>query len=130
MNVADSLRCSRGEYGEEIFGLSSTYFAGLPPKSVNLHWRRFRVADIPLDDQTEFEEWLRNEWYKKDELMETYLTEGRFPPMPDSDTPYVETEVRARSPLEFLQIFSVVGIVGLMWYNVKKIYTTLTTKLS
>ncbi|OAA78539.1 Phospholipid/glycerol acyltransferase [Akanthomyces lecanii RCEF 1005] len=113
----------RGEYGEELFTLSGTYFAGRPPKSVNFHWRRFRLADIPLDDPKEFEEWLRNEWYKKDELMEIFMKKGRFPPMTGSATPYVETEVRTRSPFEILQIFAVVGIAALMWNNVQKLYT-------
>ena len=67
---ADTDNNSRGKYGEEIFGLSSTYFQGRPPKSINLYWRRFRMSDIPLDDQKEFDLWLREQWYKKDELME------------------------------------------------------------
>merc|ERR1719284_1707770 len=49
-----------------FFGLSSTYFQGRPPKSVNLYWRRFRVSDIPLDDPKAFGDWLLAEWYKKD----------------------------------------------------------------
>lgn len=54
--------------------------------------------------------------------METYLTTGRFPPSPDSETPYVETEVKTKSPFEILQVFSVVGIAALMWNNVRKLY--------
>ncbi|KAG6169634.1 hypothetical protein E4U25_006608 [Claviceps purpurea] len=100
----------RGKYGEEIFGLCSTYFEGRPPKSVNLYWRRFKVADIPLDDPKEFELWLRDQWYKKDALMEQYLNTGRFPPLSGAKVDYVETEVRTRYPWEILQIFSVVGI--------------------
>lgn len=118
---------SRGKYGEEIFGLKSTYFEGLPPKSVNLYWRRFRLADMPLDDQDKFDQWLRDEWYKKDELMEEYMLKGRFPALPtaeasgkDSKGGYVETEVKTRYPFEILQIFVVLGIVGLMWHNVAK----------
>ncbi|KAM5350874.1 hypothetical protein ACJZ2D_017157 [Fusarium nematophilum] len=87
---------------------------GRPPKSVNFHWRRFRIADIPLDDQTEFDLWLREEWYKKDALMEEYLTTGRFPRMVGSKVDYIETEVKTRHPWEILQIFTVVGTVGLI----------------
>ncbi|KAF8533795.1 hypothetical protein BDD12DRAFT_863490, partial [Trichophaea hybrida] len=32
------------------FTLYSTFFQGRPPKSVNMHWRRFAVKDIPLTD--------------------------------------------------------------------------------
>lgn len=44
-----------------------------------MHWRRFAVADIPLDDQKEFEEWLRARWAEKDELMDVFFETGRFP---------------------------------------------------
>lgn len=111
---------SRGKYGEQYFGLVSTYFQGRPPKSVNFYWRRFRVADIPLDDQQKFDAWLRDEWYKKDALMEEYITTGRFPAMAGSKTDFVETSVNLRHPWEILQLFTVVGIVGLAWNNVRK----------
>ncbi|KAG6146989.1 hypothetical protein E4U28_007979 [Claviceps purpurea] len=120
----------RGKYGEEIFGLCSTYFEGRPPKSVNLYWRRFKVADIPLDDPKEFELWLRDQWYKKDALMEQYLNTGRFPPLSGDKIDYVETEVRTRYPWEILQIFSVVGICGLLWHNMRRLLQTVSGKLA
>lgn len=123
--VADNLfphQHSRGKYGEEIFGLASTYFQGRPPKSVNLYWRRFRLSEIPLDDPLQFEVWLREQWYKKDELMEQYLLTGRFPEMPGLEKGFVETSVRTRKPWEILQVFSVLGIVGLMWNNAMKLF--------
>lgn len=50
--------------------------------------------------------------------MEQYLSTGRFPPSPaDAVTKghqgFLETEVRTRYPWEFLQIFSVLGALGL-----------------
>lgn len=44
-----------------------------------MHWRRFAVVDIPLDDQQEFDTWLRARWTEKDELLEQYFESGRFP---------------------------------------------------
>ncbi len=117
---------SRGKYGEELFGLNSTYFEGRSPKSVNFYWRRFRLADIPLDDQKEFDLWLRDQWYKKDELMEEYMTTGRFPAMINSSTGFVETQVRTKYPWEILQIFSVLGVSALLWSNVMKVYRAAT----
>lgn len=114
--------CSRGKYGEDFFGLSSTYFQGRPPKSVNFFWRKFRVADIPLDDQETFNTWLREEWYKKDALMEEYLTTGRFPPSVGTKNAYIETQVRTKLPWEILHVFAVAGIVGLVWNNVRKAF--------
>jgi hypothetical protein len=46
---------------------------------VNVHWRRFAVADIPLEDQKEFDAWLRARWAEKDALMDQYFETGRFP---------------------------------------------------
>ncbi|KAG5919667.1 hypothetical protein E4U42_006443 [Claviceps africana] len=119
----------RGKYGEEIFGLCSTYFEGRPPKSVNLYWRRFKLADIPLDDAAEFDLWLRDQWYEKDALMEQYLNKGRFPPSSGAGAGYVETEVRTRSPWEILQIFTIVGICGLVWHNARNLLRTVSSKL-
>ncbi|CAI4212889.1 unnamed protein product [Parascedosporium putredinis] len=72
----------RGQYGEDYFGLATTYLQGRPPPSVNFYWRRWRVDDIPLEDAAEFDEWLRARWYEKDALMEGYLQTGRFPVLP------------------------------------------------
>jgi 1-acyl-sn-glycerol-3-phosphate acyltransferase len=119
---------SRGKFGEKIFTLSSTYIRGQPPKSVNFYWRRFRVADIPLDNQEEFDVWLRERWYEKDALMEQYLSTGRFPESPSSalnkgHEGFLETEVRTRYPWEFLQIFSVLGAFGLVVNFLLKTWT-------
>ncbi|KAK4128013.1 acyltransferase-domain-containing protein [Parathielavia appendiculata] len=109
----------RGKFGETIFTLSSTYIRGQPPKSVNFYWRRFRIADIPLDNQEEFDVWLRERWYEKDAFMEQYLSTGRFPespanPLNKGQEGFLETEVRTRYPWEILQIFSVLGAFGLL----------------
>ncbi|KAF4979728.1 hypothetical protein FZEAL_4123 [Fusarium zealandicum] len=114
----------RGGYGEQYFGLNSTYFQGRAPKSVNFHWRRFRIADIPLDDQKKFDLWLREQWYQKDALMEEYMTTGRFPPMVGSKTGYIETQVKTRYPWEILQVFTVVGTAALIWRNIVKTFST------
>lgn len=112
----------RGKYGEDFFGLASTYFRGRSPKSVNFYWRRFRIDDMPLDDQKAFDIWLREQWYKKDALMEEYLTTGRFPRMAASGPDFVESGVNTRHPWEILQVFTVVGICGLIWNNVRKAF--------
>ncbi|OAA65639.1 Phospholipid/glycerol acyltransferase [Niveomyces insectorum RCEF 264] len=109
----------RGKYGEEYFTLSGTYFQGQAPKSVNFHWRRFRVDDIPLETAEVFDQWLRDRWYEKDAMMETYLTTGRLPASPQATSPgeadYIETEVRTRYPWEIFQVFSVVSTVWVLY---------------
>jgi hypothetical protein len=105
-----------GEYGQDIFTLRSTYFQGRPPKSVNMHWRRFRIKDIPFSDSDAMHQWTLDRWREKDELIEAFLKTGKFPADkeavtieggPDGalKTAYINTEVRPRSPVEFLGMF-------------------------
>lgn len=69
----------RGEYGQDLYSLRSMYFQGRPPPSVNMYWRRFTVADMPLDDHEKFELWLRERWHEKDLLLEHFVEHGSFP---------------------------------------------------
>ncbi|KAI9807392.1 MAG: hypothetical protein M1833_000137 [Piccolia ochrophora] len=111
----------RGKYGQDFFTLWSSFFEGRPPKSVNMYWRRFAMSDIPLDDADAFSRWLRLRWAEKDDLMETYMQNGRFPAddaavtrevesTDDKGTGsrgFIETEVRLAHWWEFGQIFVV-----------------------
>ncbi|KAI0814701.1 acyltransferase-domain-containing protein [Xylaria sp. FL0064] len=103
----------RGGYGEDYFTLSSTYFQGRPPKSVNFYWRRFALADIPLDSQEDFDKWLRERWYEKDALLEQYVSTGRFPANGAGVKGHLETEVKTQYWWEFLKIYMLVGTFGL-----------------
>ncbi|KAI1817237.1 acyltransferase-domain-containing protein [Poronia punctata] len=111
----------RGKYGEDYFTLSSTYFQGRPPKSVNFHWRRFAVADIPLDSQEEFDLWLRERWYEKDAIMEQYVSTGRFPANEAGGETHIETEVKTEYWWEFVKIYALVGTFGLLFSIVLKV---------
>lgn len=123
-----------GEYGQDIFTLRSTYLEGRPPKSVNMHWRRFSVADIPVNDTEAFSKWLAERWREKDALLQYYVQHNRFPGGSSGDSSdltnenivpngstvprkavpgvfaedkyHIETEVKPVHPLEFLQIFA------------------------
>lgn len=114
-----------GGYGSAIFTLRSVYFQGRPPKSVNMHWRRYRVADLPLDDHDKMFQWLMKIWREKDELMEAFQRDGRFPgdvsaveieggPKDEFKTPYISTQVESRYTLEFAQIFAPLFAAGLL----------------
>ncbi|KAL5425114.1 hypothetical protein PMIN04_002777 [Paraphaeosphaeria minitans] len=115
----------RGQYGQDLFTLRSTYFEGRPPKSVNMHWRRFRITDIPTHSEAAFSDWLLARWREKDDLIEHYLEHGRFPA--DSGTSpavnggaalkgagWIETEVRSKNPLEVFQILVPVAAFALV----------------
>lgn len=114
-----------GEYGQDIYTLRSTYFQGRPPKSVNLHWRRFRIADIPTTDEKAFADWLLARFREKDELLQYFVENQRFP-ADEGITPnvsggaslkgagWIETEVRPVKAWEFLKIFVPLGALGLV----------------
>lgn len=132
---------SPGKFGQDIFTLRSSFFEGRPPKSVNMHWRRFRVADIPIDDDKAFEVWLRNRWREKDYLLEYFTRTGRFPTdqnwmlkethqKANGDaqrtksktiaSKYIETQVKSNSWEEFLLIFAPISafvIVLFLFYS-------------
>ncbi|OMP82273.1 putative acyltransferase [Diplodia seriata] len=107
-----------GEYGQDIYTLQSSFFEGRPPKSVNMHWRRFRIASIPLHSDKAFEAWLRNRWKEKDHYLDYYQRTGAFP----STDPWkasslaemnkirpaksLEAQVKSGSWGEFLAIFA------------------------
>ncbi|KAL3419189.1 acyltransferase [Phlyctema vagabunda] len=124
----------RGHFGQDYFTLTSSYLEGRPPKSVNMYWRCFAVADIPLKDQDSFDLWLRERWYEKDALLEQYLTTGRFPPNEvskeqDDVIPkgvlnggYIETEVKPKHSWELLSLFVPLAALGLIANIVARVY--------
>ena len=117
---------SHGEYAQDIFTLRSMYVDGTPPKSVNMFWRRFPIAKIPLDDPQQFDLWLRARWAEKDRIIDRYLRTGRFP-ADDGVTVtsqgktlrgagYIETEIKASRWYDFLQVFAPIGLFALVLY--------------
>lgn len=94
-----------------------------------MHWRRFAVAEIPLDDQKDFEAWIMARWEEKDQLLDQFYETGRFPTelagSIDTDdvsseqkaaasAGYVETNVRLSHWSELGRIFIVLVGVGLL----------------
>ncbi|KAK3202389.1 hypothetical protein GRF29_161g1026955 [Pseudopithomyces chartarum] len=115
----------RGQYGQDLFTLRSTYFEGRPPKSVHMHWRRFAIKDIPTHDDKVFSDWLLARWREKDDLLEHYLDNGCFPadsgtsPTVNGAKPlqgagWIETEVRPKNPFEVVQILIPVAALALV----------------
>ena len=99
------------------------YLQGRPPTSVNMYWRRFAVKDIPLHDQDEFDKWLQERWYEKDELIDYFLTEGYFPASKSATKGeangvtkegHIETEVQLAHWWEVGNIFVVLAVFGLV----------------
>jgi len=127
------LAISRGAYGQDLFTLRSTLFQGRPPKSVNMYWRRFAVSTLPIDDPKKFEAWLMKQWQIKDNLLEQYVQNGRFPADEGHHSEkelaingntgtkvpkgagFIETEVKLAQWYEIGQIFVVLAALGLVF---------------
>lgn len=69
----------KGMYGQDIYTLRSSFFEGRPPKSVNMYWRRYKISDIPLDNDAAFGRWLNNRWREKDYLLEYFYKFSHWP---------------------------------------------------
>ncbi|KAF2397281.1 acyltransferase-domain-containing protein [Trichodelitschia bisporula] len=110
-----------GQYGQDIFTLRSSMFEGRPPKSVNMHFRRFRISSIPIDNDDAFALWLRNRWREKDYMLEHFARHNKFPsdslwltkPNPKPcPARVIETDIRPNRMEEFLAIFAPLTAVG------------------
>jgi lysocardiolipin and lysophospholipid acyltransferase len=81
-----------------------------------MHWRRFRIADIPLHDEKEFGDWVLARWREKDDMLQYFVENNRFP-ADEGVTPnvnggplikgagWIETEVRPVKWGEWIQVF-------------------------
>ena len=115
------------QYGEEVFTLKAYYLFGYGPRKINFAVRTWNLADIPLgpddgnidvddvDPQVmhQFEEWLYDAWYAKDELMLRFFATGLFE---GEETKTVEAPFQLRSPLEALAPFVPLLTLVLMLY--------------
>ena len=98
-----------GKYGQDVFTLRSTYSEGRPPP-VHIHWRRFRVANIPLETLESFDEWLRDRWDEKDRLLAEHARAGQFPSDLRCEESIV-TEVKLKHWTEIGAIAEVLALV-------------------
>ena len=97
-----------------------------------MHWRRFAVSSIPVNDPAAFEQWVLARWREKDELLEIFYDTGRFPaasPGQDGkDGGYIETEVRLGSWAEIGQIYVVLAAVALVCNVLTKLWTMMISR--
>lgn len=103
-----------GRYPEHYYTLRSLYLEGRPPSGVHMHWRKFRVDEIPLGE--EFEKWLQDRWMEKDDLLDHFYKHGKFPQ--DKMAVCFKTEVKLKDPAQdVFSIFSVLALVTMVLRN-------------
>lgn len=44
-----------------------------------MHWRRFKVSEIPLETLEDFHAWLIERWNEKETLLQEHAKTGQFP---------------------------------------------------
>lgn len=127
---------SPGQLASEVFGLRTIYFEGRQPKSVNMHWRRFKVSDIPTHDHKAMEEWVLKLWREKDDIVDYYQRTGRLPADADAvhiegeakaNGGYIETEVKPTGPFEIVQVFTPVLAMAFIGKILIKLVNFVTT---
>ena len=98
-----------------------------------MHWRRFRIADIPTHSEDAFSTWLIARWREKDDLLQYYLENNRFPadegvtelngnanggvngsPKVVRGAGWIETEVKPVRVWEVATVFVPTAALGLM----------------
>jgi 1-acyl-sn-glycerol-3-phosphate acyltransferase len=101
-----------GGFPEDYYTLRSLYLGGRPPSGVHMHWRKFRVDDIPLVGE-EFDKWIRDRWLEKDALMDHFYKHGKFPK--DKAAVCVRTQVKLKNPIgDVLSIFAVLALLAVI----------------
>lgn len=91
-------------YGEDYFTLKAIYFTGVYPKHVSIYWRRYRVKDIPYQDEEAFTKWIQDRWYEKDQILDRMIQTGSFG---DDQMKPLRVPVKLNSLLQTFQIISV-----------------------
>ncbi len=73
-----------------------------------MHWRRYKVSDIPLESLEDFHAWLIERWNEKEVLLEEHAKTGRFPSAINEGTP-ITTQVKLGRWWEIFQLGAVLG---------------------
>ena len=105
-----------------------------------MYWRRIPASSIPIDDFKAFEAWLKGQWQIKEDLLEGYARNGRFPADDGHDSEgesalisdsgsriikgagFIETKVKLANVYEIGQIFVVLAAFALVVNILVKIF--------
>lgn len=67
-----------GVFGEDYYTLKKMYLHGVFTPSISIYWRKYKISDIPWQDEVKFEKWLYDLWYEKDKLLDSRIRNGEF----------------------------------------------------
>jgi lysocardiolipin and lysophospholipid acyltransferase len=76
-----------------------------------MHFRRFAISSIPLDDEKVFADWVLARWREKDDLLQYYVENNRFPADQGGEgegekgAGWIESQVRPVKGWEWVLVF-------------------------
>ncbi|CAJ0760541.1 24228_t:CDS:2 [Entrophospora sp. SA101] len=114
---------SREIYPQDIYTLRSIYFEGKFPRNVHVHVRRYKISEIPQDED-KFTIWLRDRWSEKDVMMEEFYKNGRFS---SYESPRIVPMRLMNGFFELLQIwYFVIPLIPLLYYYSHTIFESIS----
>lgn len=78
-----------------------------------MYWRRYRVSEIPTEEE-KFKAWILDRWREKDDLLDYFNSHKHFPPSPAPEKSgpsssdhmdWISTEVKPLHWFTWLQIY-------------------------
>jgi hypothetical protein len=135
-------------YGQSYYTLRSIFFDGVPPPAIHMHLRMFTVAsevpigdisssnpavlpndspskrtvevDIPDEEKSSFELWLRELWQDKDQSITRFFETGSFSSGQTEQT-VIQIPLKLRYWREFLDAFCffLPAAVGYLWGRIR-----------
>ncbi|KAI7859522.1 acyltransferase-domain-containing protein [Circinella umbellata] len=64
---------------ENVYTIRSIFSLGIFPKQIHVYIRRYRIPDIPFQDDKVFSQWLFDRWVEKDKMLAHFYENGQFP---------------------------------------------------
>lgn len=114
------------EYGEVHFSLTQMYVHGVFPQGIQMYWRRYKIADIPWQDEALFEKWIYDRWYEKDLLLKRVKETGSFLLPGEEDEPFTPFEVPVELDQTLPDLFKIIVVPATTALLARLAYRALT----
>lgn len=108
------------ENPEDVYTIPSIFSTCRYPKQIHVHIRRFKISDLPKDDDA-FAQWMFDRFVEKDQLMAHFYEHGKFPGECDAELPIVMKEPTPSFCLLWLSFVPCIPLIKLASSAIKSI---------
>lgn len=108
------------ENPEDVYTIPSIFSTCRYPKQIHVHIRRFKISDLPKDDDA-FAQWMFDRFVEKDQLMAHFYEHGKFPGECDAELPIVMKEPTPSFCLLWLSFVPCIPLIKLASCAIKSI---------